>query len=69
MGLTGKKKILLHANNKVTDHPAEQCSLISAFVAPSLISIIAKHVTCKISVVKLVSAAVQAILSLTWFHI
>ena len=34
-----------------------------------MLSRIVKHVTCRISIVLLVSAAVQATLSLTWFQI
>ena len=59
MGLTGRKLILLFANDERTDQPAHQCSLVIAFVVCSLENIIVK-LTLDFHYSKLVSVAVQA---------
>ena len=53
----------------MADQPVHLHSLISAFAICSLESIITKIATCKISIFKLVSIAVQASLSLNWSQI
>ena len=51
---------MLHANNKGTDQQAHPGSLISTFVIRYLESIVVKHAPCKISMIQLVSVALDA---------
>ena len=60
--------ILPYVNNKGADQPAHPCSLISAFVADCLDSIISLVSISDISSLCLASVAAQAGLSLTWSH-
>ena len=62
-----RKRVLCHnANNKGADQPAHPRSLISAFVARSLDSVMSLVSVTKISSLMLASVAEQASLSLTW---
>ena len=59
---------LLLANNKNADQPAHPCSLINAFVNPSLDSIIPKLATCKVLVLGCVLGQDTLILALDLFN-
>ena len=63
------RKPVYGANNKGADQPAHPCCLISAFVVPSLDSIIPLLTISEISRLWLASEAEQAGLSLTWLRI
>ena len=63
-----KMCLMSYENNKGADQPAHPRSLVSAFVARCLDSIISLDSIANISRLQLASVAEQASLSLTWWE-